>query len=219
MRLRAEAADPASVEANVLAVPIYKEDDPFADDLANLDAAAGGVIRQAIDWGRFNILEDYFALIDGGDLPVEHILIVNGVRRGRGPWRARRMAGVATRALQGKGATRLALWLRDGEDADGFEAAAVGAMAGTYRPMDLYGRTRDTAAMKRNVEEVVLLDGDQTAWIGPRPWPRGSRGVVTWPTGRPMTCIRRRWPKKPGRWRPTGARSRSSTSRRCASWA
>jgi leucyl aminopeptidase len=161
MRLRAEASDPASVEANVLAVPMYKEDDPFADDLANLDAAAGGVIRQAIDWGRFNILEDYYALIDGGDLPVGNILIVNGVRRGRGPWRARRMAGVATRALQGKGATSLALWLRDGEDGDGFGAAAVGAMAGTYRPMDLYGRTRDTAAMKRNVEEVVLLGADQ----------------------------------------------------------
>jgi len=161
MRLRAEATDPASVEASVLAVPVYKEDDPFAQDLANLDDAAGGVIRQAIEWGRFNILEDYFALIDGGNLPVEHILIVNGVRRGRGPWRARRMAGVATRALQGKGATRLALWLRDGEDADGFAAAAVGAMAGAYRPMDLYGRARDTEAMKRNVEEVVFPGGDQ----------------------------------------------------------
>jgi leucyl aminopeptidase len=161
MRLRAEATDPASVEANVLAVPIYREDDPFGDDLGNLDAAAGGVIRQAIEWGRFNILEDYFALIEGGDLPVEHILIVNGVRRGRGPWRARRMAGVATRALQGKGATRMALWLRDGEDDDGFAAAAVGAVGGAYRPMDLYGRTRDTEAMKRNVEEVVFLGADQ----------------------------------------------------------
>ncbi|RPH37007.1 MAG: leucyl aminopeptidase [Chloroflexi bacterium] len=161
MRLRAEATDPTSVEANVLAVPIYKEDDPFGADLANLDAAAGGVIRQAVEWGRFNILEDYFALIDGGDLPVEHILIVNGVRRGRGPWRARRIAGVATRALQGKGAVRMALWLRDGEDADGFAAAAVGAMAGTYRPMELYGRQRDTEAMKRSVEEVVLLGADQ----------------------------------------------------------
>jgi leucyl aminopeptidase len=161
MRLRAEATDPASVEANVLAVPIYKDDDPFAGDLANLDAAAGGVIRQALDWGRFNILEDYFALVAGGDLPVEHILIVNGVRRGRGPWRARRIAGVATRALQGKGAARMALWLRDGEDADGFAAAAVGAMAGTYRPMELYGRQRDTEAMRRNVEEVVLLGADQ----------------------------------------------------------
>jgi leucyl aminopeptidase len=161
MRLRAEAKDPASVEANVLAVPIYKEDDPFAADLANLDAASGGVISRAIDWGRFNILEDYFALVEGGDLPVEHVLIVNGVRRGRGPWRARRIAGVATRALQGKGAARMALWLRDGEDDDGFTAAAVGAVAGTYRPMDLYGRTRDTDAMKRNVEEVVLLGAEQ----------------------------------------------------------
>ncbi len=161
MRLRAEAKDPASVEANVLAVPIYKEDDPFADDLANLDAAAGGVIREAIDWGRFNIAEDYFALVPGGDLPVEHILLVNGVRRGRGPWRARRMAGVATRALQGKGAPRMALWLRDGESADAVEAAAVGAVGGGYRPMDLYGRVRDTEAMKRNVEEVVFLGADQ----------------------------------------------------------
>ena len=161
MRLRAEAKDPASVEANVLAVPIYKEDDPFAEDLANLDAAAGGVIREAIDWGRFNIAEDYFALVPGGDLPVEHVLLVNGVRRGRGPWRARRMAGVATRALQGKGAPRMALWLRDGESADAVEAAAVGAVAGAYRPMDLYGRVRDTEAMKRNVEEVVFLGADQ----------------------------------------------------------
>jgi leucyl aminopeptidase len=161
MRLRAEATDPASVEANVLAVPIYKEDDPFADDLANLDAAAGGVIREAIEWGRFNIAEDYFALAPGGDLPVEHVLLVNGVRRGRGAWRARRMAGVATRALQGKGASRMALWLRDGESADAVEAAAVGAVGGTYRPMDLYGRVRDTEAMKRNVEEVVFLGADQ----------------------------------------------------------
>jgi len=161
MRLRAEATGPASVEANVLAIPIYKEDDPFGDDLANLDAAAGGVIRAAIEFGRFNIAEDYFALLDGGDLPVEHILLVNGIRRGRGPWRARRLTGVATRALQGKGAPRMAVWLRDGETADGVEAAAVGAVAGTYRPMDLYGRTRDTEAMKRNVEEVVFLGADQ----------------------------------------------------------
>jgi len=161
MRLRAEATDPASVEANVLAVPIYKEDDPFGDDLANLDAAASGTIRRAIEWGRFNILEDYSALIEGGDLPVDHILLVNGVRRGRGPWRARRIAAVATRALRGTGASRMALWLRDGEEADAFEAAAVGALSGAYRPMDLYGRERDTEAMRRTVEEVVVLGADQ----------------------------------------------------------
>ncbi len=162
MRLRAEATDPASVEASVLAVPIYKEDDPFAEDLANLDAAAGGVIRQAIDWGRFNILEDYFALIEGGDLPVEHILIVNGVRRGRGA--VARPADGRRRDPRAPGQGGNPAWRSGSGTArmpTAIAAAAVGAVAGTYRPMDLYGRTRDTEAMKRSVEEVVLLGADQ----------------------------------------------------------
>ena len=49
-------------------------------------------------------------------------------------------------------APSLALWLRDGEDDDAWAAAAAGAVAGTYRPTDVYGRVRDTDAMKRSVE-------------------------------------------------------------------
>ena len=96
MRVRAEQSDPASVQADVLAVPIYKDDIPLSGDLAELDAAAGGVIADAIEWGEFNILEHYTALIDGGSLPVSRILLVNGVRRGRAdgrrfpPFHARR---------------------------------------------------------------------------------------------------------------------------------
>ena len=56
MRLRAESTDPAAVQADVLAVPIYREDKEISGDLAELDAASGGVIRQAIEWGEFNIL-------------------------------------------------------------------------------------------------------------------------------------------------------------------
>jgi leucyl aminopeptidase len=161
MRVRAEAAKPVSVQADVLAVPIYKEDIPLEGDLAELDAAAGGAITQAIEWGEFNILEHYTALIDAGSLPAGKLLLVNGVRRGRGPWRARRIAATATRRLMGRGVERLAIWLRDGEDEDGFSAAVVGALQGSYRPMDVYGRVRDTEAMKRTVQEVVLLDADQ----------------------------------------------------------
>src|SRR4029079_17881903 len=75
----------------------------------------------------------------------------------RGPWLARRIASTATRRLQGHGVTRMALWLRDGEDEDGFAAAGVGALQGTYRPYAYYGRVRDTPAMLRSVEEVVLI--------------------------------------------------------------
>jgi leucyl aminopeptidase len=57
----------------------------------------------------------------------------------------------------------MALLLRDGEDADGYVAAAVGALAGSFRPMDTYGRVRDTDAMKRTVEELVLIGTDDAA--------------------------------------------------------
>jgi leucyl aminopeptidase len=157
MRFRAESTSPASVQADVLAVPIYKEDAEISGDLAELDAAAGGVISQAIEWGEFNIVEHYTALIDGGSIAAEKILLLNGVRRGRGPWRARRMASTATRRLQGRGVERLALWLRDGEEDDAYAAAAIGAQQGTYRPHAYYGRKRDTEAMRRSVGEVVLV--------------------------------------------------------------
>ncbi|HSM38009.1 MAG TPA: leucyl aminopeptidase [Candidatus Limnocylindrales bacterium] len=157
MRFRAESTNPASVSADVLAVPIYKEDRELSGDLAELDAAAGGVISQAIEWGEFNIAEHYTALIDGGSIAADRILLVNGVRRGRGPWRARRMASTATRRLQGRGVERLAFWLRDGEDLDAYTAAVVGAVQGTYRPFAYYGRVRDTHAMLRSVPEVILL--------------------------------------------------------------
>jgi leucyl aminopeptidase len=159
MRVRASDNDPAAIEADVLAIPIYREDREFPPDLAALDAAAGGVIREAIDWGEFNIAEQYSALIPAGRLPVARILLINGVRRGRGAWRARRMASTAARRLNGRGAPRLALWLRDGEDDDAFSAAVVGARQGTYRPWRTYGRVRDTAATLRSVEELVLVAG------------------------------------------------------------
>ena len=157
MRVRAQTISPASVQADILAVPIYRDDREFPPDLAELDAAAGGAIRRAIDWGEFNIVEHYTALTNAEGIGAPKILLVNGARRGRGAWRARRVASMASRRLQGRGARTMALWLRDGEDADAFAAAAVGASQGTFRPHAYYGRVRDTPAMMRSVEELILV--------------------------------------------------------------
>ncbi len=157
MRLRAIPGPPATVEADVLAVPVYREDAEMAPDLSELDAASGGVISRAIAWGEFNPLEHAVSLVEAGDLPVGHLLLINAGARGRGAWRARRVAAVATRRLNGRGAPKLAMWLRDGEDDDAWTAAAAGAVAGTYRSTDVYGRVRDTEAMKRSVEEVLCI--------------------------------------------------------------
>jgi leucyl aminopeptidase len=160
MRLRAISSPPATVEADVLAVPIYREDAEMGADLVELDAASGGVISAAIAWGEFNPLEHASALIAGGDLAAGRLLLLNAGGRGRGAWRARRLAMVATRQLNGRGASTLALWLRDGEGDDAWAAAAAGAVAGTYRATAIYGRVRDTDAMKRSVTELLCIGAD-----------------------------------------------------------
>jgi leucyl aminopeptidase len=166
MRLRAEEADPASIRADVLAIPIYRDELDLPGDLGELDAASGGAIRRAIDWGEFNPVEHATSLVDAGTLPAERLLLLNAATRGRGAWRARRLAATATRRLQGRGAETLALWLRDGEGDEALEALAIGAVAGTYRPHAIYGRVRDTDAMRRDAEEVIVLGveaGDNAA--------------------------------------------------------
>ena len=172
MRLRAVADSPTTVTADVLALPIYREDAELTGDLAELDAASGGALRAAIEWGEFNVVEHASALVDAGELPVDRLLLLNGGSRGRGAFRARRLAAVAARRLNGRGASTMALWLRDDEDEHAWTAAAVGAIAGTYRSTAIYGRVRDTEAMKRSVDEVLFLGGapqeaiDRGALIG-----------------------------------------------------
>jgi leucyl aminopeptidase len=159
MRMRATTDGPASVAADVLAVPIYKGETDLGGDLAELDAAAGGVIAEAIAWGAFNPVEHASTLIDAGSLAVDRLLLLNAGTRGRGAFRARRLAQVATRQLNGRGARSLALWLRDEESRDAWTAAAAGAVAGTYRSTAIYGRKRDTEAMARSIDEVVFVGG------------------------------------------------------------
>ena len=163
MRLRAVPGTPATVDADVLAVPIYREDADLTGDLAELDAVSGGAIHDAIAWGEFNVLEHASALVGAGDLPARRLLLLNAGGRGRGAWRARRLAATATRRLNGRGARTMALWLRDGEDRDSWSAAAAGAIAGTYRSTAIYGRVRDTEDMDRSVDEVLVLGAEQAA--------------------------------------------------------
>ena len=157
MRVRAGGTEPAAVEADVLAIPIYQGDHEMPADLAALDAAAGGAVRRALEWGEFEINEIETALIDAGPIPSPKILLVAAGRRGRGAWRARRVASKATRRLQGRGARSMALWLRDGEAEDAYAAAVIGAGQGTFRPYAYYGRVRDTPDMLRSVEELILV--------------------------------------------------------------
>ena len=157
MRVRAETSTPASVQADVLAVPFYRDDRELPPDLAELNTATGGAISNALAWGEFNPIEDETALVAVTGIGASWILLVASGRRGRGAWRARRSAAKATRRLQGRGAASMAFWLRDGEGADAYAAAAIGASQGTFRPYAYYGRVRDTPDMLRSVEQLILV--------------------------------------------------------------
>ena len=161
MRVRAVSSTPATTDVDVLTIPIYRDEGDLDGDLGDLDRASGGAIRAAIDSGEFNPIEHASALVDAGTLPAGRLLLLNAGARGRGAWRARRLAAVATRRLNGRDAQTLGLWLRDGEGRQEWSAAAAGAVAGTYRPTAIYGRVRDTDAMRRSVEEVQVLGADQ----------------------------------------------------------
>ena len=123
MRVRAESSKPMSVPADVLAVPIYRDDRDMPADLAELDAATGGAITRTLAWGEFNPIEDETALVEVDGIAASRILFVTSGRRGRGAWRSRRGASKAARRLQGRGASSLAFWLRDGEGPDAYAAA------------------------------------------------------------------------------------------------
>jgi leucyl aminopeptidase len=157
MRVRADGSKPAAVQADVLAVPIYRDDGETPADLAELDEATDGAITRTLTWGEFNPLEDETALVEVEGIKAARILFVASGRRGRGAWRARRSASKAAKRLQGRGARSMAFWLRDGEGPDGYAAAAIGASQGTFRPYAYYGRVRDTPAMLRSIEELILI--------------------------------------------------------------
>ena len=107
MRVRAVSSTPATTEVDVLAIPIYRDEGDLEGELADLDRASGGAIRAAIDWGEFNPVEHASALVDAGTLPAGRLLLLNAGARGRGAWRARRLAAVATRRLNGRDARTL----------------------------------------------------------------------------------------------------------------
>ena len=152
MRLRAESTDPASVQADVLAVPIYREDKEISGDLAELEPRPAA--RSA---GRSNGASSTSSSTPrpsstpGRSRPDKLLL-----------QRRRRVVATGARAASRRPP-------RDDCRVAALQRWPSGcAMArrptdmqrrhrreqGTYRPYAYYGRVRDTPAMLRSVEEV-----------------------------------------------------------------
>ena len=217
MRLRAESIDPASVQADVLAVPIYREDKEISGTSPRWMPPPAARSAEAIEWGEFNILEHYTALVDGGSIAADKVLLINGVRRGRGAWRARRIASTATRRLQGRGRGAhgpLAARRRGGRCVHA--APRIGRAAGHLPAVRLLrararhaghaAQRRGGGADRRRRASVEVVEAGAGHGGGRRVRPRPGQ------PRRRTTSTRSAWPRSPASWRPMAARSRCSTS-------
>src|SRR5215217_7825909 len=131
----------AEADVQALAVAVFKDEKADEGLLAELDAAAGGLVRSVIESEELKGKEGetvYLHLPAGGDGPKARRLLLVGVGE-RSDYRAAQVsqfAGAAVRALRARNVKTVGLVPRlEGGDAASAAAAAVaGALAGLSAP-------------------------------------------------------------------------------------
>jgi len=178
MRVRAVAAHPWEVDADVLAFSIL-EDAALVGELAALDQHVGGTLGRLRAFGELSGRLGGTALFPTGP-PAQYLLAV-----GLGPpieddprIAAHHFGAQAVRRLAGRAVHRLALWLGDDAVAAA-ELATRGLAEGDYDPGTLY-RT-DLEEPPAVIDELILVGppGADVEGIAAA----GERGLI----GRPTT--------------------------------
>jgi leucyl aminopeptidase len=137
---------PASVQADLLFIPVFERDDRL-NDVAGVDAATGGDWAQATSSGEFKakLYELFVTRVTGGYAARRLAFIGAGSRADLDAERMRRVAAAASYAARRCGASSVALLLRGGLRADivadGLSAAEFDS--GTYKSSDRPGASPD----------------------------------------------------------------------------
>jgi leucyl aminopeptidase len=148
------------IDAQALAVAVFKDEKPSSGVLKQLDAASGGMISEAIESEEFKGKQGdtaYFQVSSKG-LKARRILLVGcGDRDGYRAAQITQMAGTATRVLRGKNVKTMAIVPRAEGDAEKIaQTVAVGAVMGLFEP-DKY-RTKDKE--DREIKSLtVVIEG------------------------------------------------------------
>ena len=159
MEIQTSSGPLAEADVQALAVAVFKDEKADEGLLAELDAAAGGLVRSVIESEELKGKEGetvYLHLPASGEGPTARRLLLVGVGE-RADYRAAQasqFAGAAVRQLRARNVKSVGLVPRyDGDGAAAARAAVEGAIVGLFEP-DKY-RTVDKEA--RNVERLVVL--------------------------------------------------------------
>jgi leucyl aminopeptidase len=153
------------IDAQALAVAVFKDEKPNSGLLKQLDAASAGMISEAIESEEFKgKLGDtaYFQVSSKG-LKARRILLIGcGDRDGYKASHITQMAGTATRFLRGKSVKTIAIVPRADGDAERIaQTVAAGAVMGLFE-LDKY-RTIDKENREIKSVTVVIEGADKKA--------------------------------------------------------
>ena len=153
------------VDVEALAVAVFKGEKPASGLLRQLDAAANGMISDAIDSEEFNGKQGETAYfhVSSKDLKARRILLIGcGDPAGYKAAQITQMAGAATRFLRGKNIKTIAIVPRAENDAERVaQTAAVGAVMGLFEP-DKY-RTKEKEKREIKAATIVIENADKKA--------------------------------------------------------
>lgn len=165
MKVSGSSKSPAKIEAQALAVAVFKDEKPNSGLLKTLDQATGGLITEVIKAEEFAAKEGETAYfhVAGKDLKARRILLVGcGDRNGYKAAKLNQMAGSATRFLRSKNVKSMGIIPRAEGDAEKMaQTVVVGAIMGLFEP-DKY-RTKDKELREIDALTVVAENADEKA--------------------------------------------------------
>ena len=146
------------VDAQALAIAVFKDEKADEGFLKELDELTGGVVTSVIDGEELKGKEGetaYFHLLAEKGLQAKRLLLVGvGVRDDYRSAQITQMAGTAARALRSKGIKSIAIVPRAEGDAEKVVSAAIeGAIMGLFEP-DKY---RTVEKEKRQIDKLVIV--------------------------------------------------------------
>lgn len=165
MKVSGSSKTPDKIEAQALAVAVFKDEKPNGGLLKSLDQAVGGMIAEAIKAEEFTGKESETAYfhVSGKELKARRVLLIGcGDRKVYQAAKIAQMAGSATRFLRSKNVKSIGIIPRaDGDSEKIAQTVVVGAIMGVFEP-DKY-RTKDKEQREIDAVTVVAEGGDEKA--------------------------------------------------------
>jgi leucyl aminopeptidase len=160
MKVSGSSKSPDKIDAQALAVAVFKDEKTNAGLLKTLDQAVAGLITEVIKAEEFAAKEGETAYfhVSGKDLKARRVLLIGcGDREGYKAAKITQMAGSAARFLRSKNIKSIGIIPRaEGDVEKVAQMVVVGAIMGLFEP-DKY-RTKDKE--QRQIDAVtVVIDG------------------------------------------------------------